>query len=70
MAKNGWAKYATHMSNIGGLYLGPQGNDSNWVHMFELLVPEEEAELGCHIPNKPTSTMTLDRCSAITSSSL
>ena len=55
MAKNGWAKYATHMSNIGGLYLGPQGNDSNWVHMFELLVPEEEAELGCHIPNKPTS---------------
>ena len=55
MAKNGWAKYATHMSNIGGLYLGPQGNDSNWVHMFELLVPEEEALLGCHISNKPMS---------------
>ncbi len=55
MAKNGWAKYATHMSKVGGLFLGPQGNNSNWTRMFELLVPEEEAELGCLVPNKPTS---------------
>ncbi len=55
MARNGWAKYANHMSKVGGLFLGPQGNNSNWTRMFELLVPEEEAELGCCVPNKPTS---------------
>lgn len=55
MAKNGWAKFATHMSVSGGLFLGPQGNNSNWTHMFELLVPEEEAELGCLVSSKPTS---------------
>ncbi len=55
MAKSGWARYATHMSVVGGLFLGPIGENSNFTKMFKLLVPEEEAELGLHVSNKPTS---------------
>ena len=55
MAKNAWAKYATHMSMVGGLFLGPQGNNSSWALMFKELVPEEEAALGLHMTNKPMS---------------
>ena len=54
-AKTGWAKYATHMSMVGGLFLGPIGENSNFTKMFKLLVPEEEALLGLHVKNKPTS---------------
>ena len=45
IAKTGWAKYATHMSMVGGLFLGPIGENSNFTKMFKLLVPEEEALL-------------------------
>lgn len=55
MAKSGWAKYATHMSMVGGLFLGPIGENNAFTSMFKLLVSEEEAELGCKISNKPTS---------------
>ena len=55
IAKTGWAKYATHMSMVGGLFLGPIGENSNFTKMFKLLVPEEEALLGLHVKNKPTS---------------
>lgn len=55
MAKSGWARYATHMSMVGGLFLGPIGENSNFTKMFRLLVPEEEALLGLHVSNKPTS---------------
>lgn len=55
VAKTGWAKYATHMSRVGGLFLGPIGENSNFTKMFKLLVPEEEALLGLHVKNKPTS---------------
>lgn len=53
MAKSGWARYATHMSMTGGLFLGPIGENSNFTKMFKLLVPEEEALLGLHVSNKP-----------------
>ncbi len=55
MARSGWSKFATHMSMVGGLFLGPMGENSNFTKMFRLLVPEEEAELGCLVSNKPTS---------------
>ncbi|MGN1389561.1 MAG: hypothetical protein ACI4WR_07935, partial [Bulleidia sp.] len=55
MAKSAWARYATHMSMVGGLFLGPIGENSNFTKMFKLLVPEEEAELACLVSNKPES---------------
>ncbi|MCF0105689.1 MAG: FAD-dependent oxidoreductase [Holdemanella sp.] len=55
MAKSGWAKYATHMSMVGGLFLGPIGENNAFTCMFKILVPEEEALLACKISNKPTS---------------
>ena len=55
MAKSGWAKYANHMSMVGGLFLGPIGENNAFTSMFKLLVSEEEAELGCKVSNKPTS---------------
>lgn len=55
MAKSGWAKYATHMSMVGGLFLGPIGEKNAFTTMFKMLVSEEEALLGCKISNKPTS---------------
>ena len=55
MAKSAWARYATHMSMVGGLFLGPIGEESAWTQMFKKLVPEEEAELACKISNKPSS---------------
>ena len=54
-AKTGWAKYATHMSMVGGLFLGPIGEESNFTKMFKLLVPEEECLLGLHVGKKPMS---------------
>lgn len=53
IAKTGWAKYATHMSMVGGLFLGPIGENSNFTKMFKLLVPEEEALLGLHVKTNP-----------------
>ncbi len=55
MAKSAWARYATHMSMVGGLFLGPIGEESAWTQMFKKLVPEEEAELACKVSNKPQS---------------
>lgn len=55
MAKSGWAKYATHMSMAGGLFLGPIGEKNGFSQMFRILVSEEEALLGCKISKKPTS---------------
>ena len=55
MAKSGWAKYATHMSMVGGLCLGPIGENNAFTQMFKILVPEEEALLGCRITHKPMS---------------
>ncbi len=53
MAKSGWARYATHMSKVGGLFLGPISEKSNFTKMFKLLVPEKEALLGLSATNKP-----------------
>ena len=53
MAKSGWARYATHMSKVGGLFLGPISEKSNFTKLFKLLVPEKEALLGRSATNKP-----------------
>ncbi len=55
MARSAWAKFATHISFHGGLFLGPMNDGAPFVEMFRLLISEEECELGMHIPNKPTS---------------
>lgn len=55
MAKSGWAKYADHMSLVGGLFLGPMKDGDPFPEMFRLLVPEDEALLACHVTHKPMS---------------
>lgn len=55
MAKSAWAKFATHISFHGGLFLGPMNDGAPFVEMFRLLISEEECQLGMHIPAKPTS---------------
>lgn len=55
MGKSAWAKFATHISFHGGLFLGPMNDGAPFVEMFRLLISEEECELGMHIPAKPTS---------------
>ena len=50
-----WSRFATHISMKGGLMVGPLGEEAVFTKMFKKLIPEEEAELGCIVPNKPTS---------------
>ena len=55
MARSPWAKFATHISFHGGLFLGPMNDGAPFVEMFRLLISEEECALGMHIPSRPTS---------------
>ena len=55
MAKSTWAKFTTHISFHGGLFLGPMGDGAPFVEMFRLLISEEECKLGMHLTNKPMS---------------
>jgi len=55
MARSPWAKFATHISFHGGLFLGPMNDGAPFVEMFRLLISEEECTLGMHIPSRPTS---------------
>ncbi len=65
MAKSAWAKFATHISFHGGLFLGPMNDGAPFVEMFRLLISEEECALGMHIPNKPTSVENLAQAANI-----
>ncbi len=50
-----WSRFATHISLKGGLLVGPLGENAIFTKMFKKLIPEEEAELGCVVPKKPSS---------------
>ena len=50
-----WSRFATHISMKGGLMVGPLGEEAVFTKMFKKLIPEEEAELGCFVPKKPSS---------------
>ena len=44
-----------HVFRLTWVYRSRIGENSNFTKMFKLLVPEEEALLGLHVKNKPTS---------------
>ncbi len=50
-----WSRFATHISMKGGLMVGPLGENAVFTKMFKKLIPEDEAELGCVVPKKPSS---------------
>lgn len=61
-----WSKFTTHISFHGGLFLGPMGDDKAFTKMFKLLISEEEAKLGMHVPNVPTSVQDIAEAAKMT----
>jgi NAD-dependent dihydropyrimidine dehydrogenase PreA subunit len=55
MAKSAHAKFATHVSLKGGLFLGPVDDDSVWTKILRKLISEEECELGMKLTREPIS---------------
>lgn len=65
MASSAWCKFVNHISYHGGLFLGPKGEDSNYVLMFKNIISEEEAVLGTYVPKIPTAYTELARKAGI-----
>ena len=65
MASSAWCKFVNHISYHGGLFLGPKGEDSNYVLMFKHIISEEEAVLGTYVPKIPTAYTELARKAGI-----
>lgn len=61
MASSAWCKFVNHISYHGGLFLGPMGEESNYVLMFKHIISEEEAVLGTFVPKTPTEYTVLAR---------
>lgn len=55
MAKSVHAKFATHVSLHGGLFIGSVSDDSVWTKILKKLINEEECELGMHLTKTPAS---------------
>ena len=60
-----WSRFATHISMKGGLLVGPLGENAIFTKMFKKLIPEEEAELGCFVPKKPSSVEEIAKLAGI-----
>jgi len=55
MARSSYAKFATHISYVGGLFVGPVPEKSVWTKILRKLISEEECELGMHLTKTPIS---------------
>ena len=55
MARSAYAKFATHISYVGGLFVGPVPEKSVWTKILRKLISEEECELGMHLTKTPIS---------------
>ena len=55
MAKSSHAKFATHVSFVGGLCIGPLSDNSVWTKILKKLISAEECELGMHLTRTPIS---------------
>jgi NADPH-dependent glutamate synthase beta subunit-like oxidoreductase/NAD-dependent dihydropyrimidine dehydrogenase PreA subunit len=55
MAKSSHAKFATHISFVGGLCVGPLSDDSVWAKILKKLISAEECELGMYLTKTPVS---------------
>ena len=55
MARSSHAKFATHISYVGGLFIGPVPEKSVWTRILKNLISEEECKLGMHLTRTPTS---------------
>jgi len=55
MARSAHAKFATHISYVGGLFVGPVPEKSVWTKILRKLISEEECELGMHLTKTPIS---------------
>ena len=60
-----WSRFTTHISMKGGLMVGPLGEEAVFTKMFKKLIPEDEAELGCVVPKKPSSVEDIAKAGGI-----